>query len=203
MEAAGSVSLWLRDLRDGDRKAVEALWRQYFHRLLDIAHKRLAGLPPAVADAEQVALSAFKTFWRRAESGEFPDLADRDGLWELLLTITHRKAQKLRQRETRQKRDVRRTKYGYGGAAQDASDGQPLMLQLISQEPDPLFAAAVSDQCEHLLGRLPDDELRTIALRKLEGYTNQDLAAELDCSLATVERRLKLIRACWEDEIME
>jgi DNA-directed RNA polymerase specialized sigma24 family protein len=53
------------------------------------------------------------------------------------------------------------------------------------------FAAEVADEFERLLARLPDDELRQIALRKLEGYS-KEIAGQVDLAPATVERRLRL-----------
>jgi DNA-directed RNA polymerase specialized sigma24 family protein len=50
-----------------------------------------------------------------------------------------------------------------------------------------------------LLERL-DSELRNVALRKVEGYSNEEIAAQLGCGLRTVERRLRLIRGIWEQE---
>ena len=43
---------------------------------------------------------------------------------------------------------------------------------------------------------LTDPGLRQIALWKLEGYTNPEIAERLECTLRTVER--KLDRAYWE-----
>ena len=61
-------------------------------------------------------------------------------------------------------------------------------------------AALVAEQFEHLLDTLPDDELRRIALLKLEGHSNAEIAANIDRSVPTVERRLRLIRDTWHEE---
>jgi DNA-binding CsgD family transcriptional regulator len=45
---------------------------------------------------------------------------------------------------------------------------------------------------------LNDPDLRQIAFCKLEGYTNQEIAARLDCTVRTVERKLEGIRAYWD-----
>jgi DNA-directed RNA polymerase specialized sigma24 family protein len=50
-----------------------------------------------------------------------------------------------------------------------------------------------------LLHHLGDD-LRPVALAKMEDYTNQEIAAKLDCSLSTVERRLRFIRKIWQTQ---
>jgi hypothetical protein len=51
-----------------------------------------------------------------------------------------------------------------------------------------------------LLQKLGDEGLRTVARLKQEGYTDAEVAGRLRCSLRTVERKLKLIRAIWEQE---
>ena len=50
------------------------------------------------------------------------------------------------------------------------------------------------------MGLLPEDSLRLVARRKLEGYTNAEVAAELGCVEATVERKLQRIRGLWARE---
>ncbi len=60
--------------------------------------------------------------------------------------------------------------------------------------PSPAEAAILAEEVEHLLGRLPDARLRAVAVWKLEGYTNSEIARKQGCSVPTVERRLALIR---------
>ena len=50
---------------------------------------------------------------------------------------------------------------------------------------------------DRLLDLLPDDQMRQIALLKMEGHGNGEVAEMLDLSLRTVERRLGLIRRLW------
>ncbi len=58
----------------------------------------------------------------------------------------------------------------------------------------------IAEDFERLLLLLADDELRRIALLKLEGYTNEELAQRIGRSIPTVERRLRLIRETWKVE---
>jgi hypothetical protein len=104
MSSEGSVTRWLIPLQAGDPNAVQQLWQLYFHRLVGLARARLAGAPRRVADEEDVVLSAFDSFCRNAEQGRFPDLADRDGLWRVLVVLTARKAGHLRRDQTCLKR---------------------------------------------------------------------------------------------------
>ena len=187
MSSAGDVTHWLRQLKAGDREAAQPLWELYFRRMVDLARARLRGLPRTVADEEDVALSAFDSFCRGAEAGRFPLLDDRDDLWQLLVLIATRKACDLAEHEGRDRRDWRRTQPA------EAEEQEPF-----SAEPDPAVAAEVAEQLGQLLGLLPDEQMRAIALRKLEGHTNEEIAGRLGCSLATVERRLALIRKHWQ-----
>jgi DNA-directed RNA polymerase specialized sigma24 family protein len=68
----------------------------------------------------------------------------------------------------------------------------------VGNEPTPEFAAQVAEECQRLLDMLPDDELCSIAVWKMEGHTNEEIAGLLGCAVPTVERRLRLIRKCWE-----
>jgi DNA-directed RNA polymerase specialized sigma24 family protein len=184
-----SVTVWIQQLHAGNSLAAQKLWEGYFHRLVGLARGKLRTLPRRGADEEDVALSAFDSFFRGVEKGRFPQLDDRDDLWQILLMITERKAFDLVEHEGRQKRDWRRNQ------SADAESGK---LDLAGREPDPAFAAQVAEECEKLLMKLGDASLRLIAVRKMEGYTNEEIAKELGCSLVTVERRLRLIRREWD-----
>ena len=72
--------------------------------------------------------------------------------------------------------------------------------QVASREPTPELAAQVADGCRRLLARLDDAALPALALGKMEGYTNHELAARLGYGVRTVERKLRLIRTLWKEE---
>ena len=63
--------------------------------------------------------------------------------------------------------------------------------------PSPEFAAQAAEEFRRLLGLLGDDSLREVALRKMEGYTNKQIADQLGCIEQTVERKLRSIRQIW------
>jgi serine/threonine protein kinase len=87
MSSPGSVTCWITDLKAGDPAAAQALWQRYFGQLVARARHRLRGQPRRAADEEDVALSAFDNFCRAAEQGRFPNLADRDDLWQIRRSI--------------------------------------------------------------------------------------------------------------------
>jgi DNA-binding CsgD family transcriptional regulator len=47
---------------------------------------------------------------------------------------------------------------------------------------------------------LGSETLRSIALWKMEGYTNEEIAAKLGCVRFTVDRKLRAIRAAWSGD---
>jgi DNA-directed RNA polymerase specialized sigma24 family protein len=202
MASADSVTVWINQLKAGDRQAAQQLWDRYFQRLVGLARKKLRDAPRRVADEEDVALSAFDSFCRGAERGRFEQLQNRDNLWPLLVLITSRKAADQIQHQNRKKRG--------GGMVEGESvllgpkgDGKPQggMAAVLGQEPTPAFAAQVAEEYQRLLDILEDAELQTIAQRKIEGYTNEEIATELDCVPRTVERKLRTIRSIWNQQI--
>jgi hypothetical protein len=72
---------------------------------------------------------------------------------------------------------------------------------LTSREPTPELLADVSEQLENLLQRLDhtgDLTLRTVALGKLEGETNEEIASRLGCTRRTIERKIRVIEQVWD-----
>lgn len=195
--AQGSVTRWITQLRAGDQAAAGPLWHRYFQRLVALARSHLLRVPRRAADEEDVALSAFHSFCRAAERGRFPKLDDREDLWRLLVTFTTRKAAHLVRDGGRLKRNGRAGRGCSGPASNEGVD-----LELIAADgPSPDLAAEMAEECRRLLGRLEDDTLRSVAVWKMEGYTNEEIAEKLACVRRTVERKLRLIRAIWESEL--
>ncbi len=202
MSSAGSVTLWIGRLQAGDPLAAQELWERYFRRLVGLARQKLHGTPRGAADEEDVALSAFDSFCRGADEGRFPQLHDRDDLWQLLVAITAHKAIDLVRHEGRQKRgggavldEAALVDPGCGGAEVSGLD------QILGKEPSPEFAFQVAEECQRLLQCLGDDTLRSVALWKMEGYSNDEIAARLGRAPRTVARKLRRIRALWSQEV--
>jgi len=199
MANAGSVTYWIDRLKVGDPAAVQRLWEDYFQRLVGLARVRLRAVPRRAADEEDVALSAFDSFCRGAGQGRFPRLSDRDDLWQLLVLLTARKASNLARLERSQKRGGGKV-WNASALAEDEALDKEAFANLLGREPDPEFAAQVAEECRHLLERLGDSTLQAIAVWKMEGYTNEEIAVRLGRSHGTVERKLRLIRSIWENE---
>jgi DNA-directed RNA polymerase specialized sigma24 family protein len=191
----GSITRWFQALQDGDRDGARKLWDHFSRRLLGLARQKLQNAPRRAADEEDVALSAFDSFCRGVEKGRFSDLLDRDDLWQLLVLITVRKAIDLHQHEARLKRGGGQEPAGPAGELGDVG-----VAGLLSREPSPELAAIMAEECGRLMGLLEDEELRSIVLLRMEGYTDDEIADRLGCARRTVQRRLRLIRQLWGQE---
>ena len=190
-----SVTLWISQLKAGQADAAQKLWESYFQRMVDLARKKLEGAPRAAADEEDVALSAFRSFCMRAQDGQFTQLTDRENLWPLLMAITANKSVDLVRRQNRKKRGGT----GSADAGEERMQENPLS-DLISSDPNPEFAAQLADELQGLLQILDesgDEDLRRIALMKMEGFTNPEIGEQLGCVRRTVERKLQLISSLW------
>lgn len=193
-ESNGSITQAFQQMRTGDALAATQLWEHFFPRLVGLARKTLAGRPQRVADADDAAQSAFASFCQRVDKGLFSDLLKRDDLWNLLGKITVRKSLQQARRERAAKRG--------GGATlgeeqlHDAAGVRGRLEDLAAQLPAQDFDLA----CEELLASL-DEELRQIALLRLLGYRNREIAEELDCTERKVERKLQLVRLKWEGQL--
>jgi DNA-directed RNA polymerase specialized sigma24 family protein len=189
----------LLDLNGGDRAAVRPLWERYFTRLVGLARARLiaARRPRGDLDEEDVALSAFASFCDLAARGRFPRLGSRDDLWRLLVVITARKAAAHWRKWKR--RGGGRNVDEQALLAADSAEEFDGLAQVIGDEPTPDFAAEVAEEFRRLidaLGRV-DDDLRRIAVWKMEGDTTAEIAAKLGCVRETVSRRTGLIKKIW------
>jgi hypothetical protein len=78
-------------------------------------------------------------------------------------------------------------------------EGELLGL-MAGTEPTPAFAAMVADEYRYRLHLLSEDALRRVAVLKMEGHSNQDIALQLGLGLRSVVRKLDLIRRTWLDQ---
>jgi DNA-directed RNA polymerase specialized sigma24 family protein len=196
MSSSPSVTAWIGQIKAGDRVAAQKLWERYCARLVGLARAKLPPGRRRADDEEDIALSAMDSFLRAAERGRFPNLHGRDNLWALLVTITLRKAWKVVRRERRN------PEVGESALAMRGQDshGPVTWEQVLDREPNPELACQMAERCRNLLERL-SPELQSVALWKMEGFTNAEIATKLGCVVGTVERKLRIIRAIWAKEI--
>jgi DNA-directed RNA polymerase specialized sigma24 family protein len=202
MTNAESVTRWLNGAKAGNGADIQQLWDRYFERLVRLAGAKLPAHCRRAFDEEDIALSAFQSFCDRAGRGQFPQLDGRKDLWRVLATLTVRKAILTVRHQTRQKRGGGRVLGESAVALRDgasATETYSALAAILSKEPTPDDAARFADSFDHLINKLHDPILKTIALRRLKGHTVEEIGAVLGTSTRTVDRKLRLIRAIWEE----
>jgi RNA polymerase sigma factor (sigma-70 family) len=171
--------------RQGDEQAAAEIFRRYTDRLIALARSRLsAGLTQRI-DPEEVVQSVYRSFFADSREGRYH--LERGGdLWRLLVTMTLHKLGDQVRRNTSQKRAAQREEDFNGVDAPAFED------QLLAHEPTPLEAAALADELEQVMRRLDGRERRVLELR-LQGYTIDEIAAQVGCGERTVRYLLKEI----------
>ena len=192
-----SVSLLINLLQqDDDSLAQSALWQRYYDDLAKRVSQRLGKKFCAAADEEDIALSAMDSLFRGMQEGRFPDLNSRKELWNLLLTIAYRKVIK-------QHRSEKSAKRGGGKVRNEASllpanfENSAISLDAIDAPPTEEEIMVVVEEMTEDLG---EPELRRIAIRRLQGFTDKEIASELGVAERTVIRKRQRIKAIWQSE---
>src|SRR5262245_7214608 len=200
MSSEGSVTRWVTALKGGDLAAAQPLWERYHRQLIALARRKLESSPRRTADEEDVVQSAFHSFFRGVARGRFPRLDDRDNLWRLLVVITARTAVDQLAREHAGRRGGGTFRVEPRMSLDESGWDDAAVERVAGEEPTPEFAAQLAEQYRLLLERLGDESLRRVAVWKMEGLTDDEVAEKLDCSRRTVARKLDAIRALWSKE---
>jgi DNA-directed RNA polymerase specialized sigma24 family protein len=196
-----SVTGWLQGLQAGDHDAADALWTRYFERLVRLARQRLGESPRRMADEEDVAMSVFKSLCEGVEGGEFERLHDREDFWRLIVTITARKANQHVRWLMRQKRGGGQVR-GDSVFLQERSGHEAAGFDgFAGGEPTPEFLAQLTEEHQRLMSLLPDETLRQIARWKMDGWLTTEIAAQLQITTRSIERKVQRIREIWKDEL--
>jgi DNA-directed RNA polymerase specialized sigma24 family protein len=197
MSCRGSVSRRLADLKTGDEAAARELCDRYFDQLVRLARRKLRASSRRVADEEDVVVSVLDSLCRGARRGCFPLLIDRDDLWRLLVKLTARKSANQVKHEARLKRGAGKVRGESAFDQANCAEGAPGIDGVLGKTPGPATLAELKEEFKRLLAALGDDTLQQIAIRSMEGYTNQEIATLLGRSLSSVDRKLKRIREIW------
>ncbi|TWT69780.1 ECF sigma factor [Crateriforma conspicua] len=190
----------LERVRQGDDEATAQLWHRYFAPLVRLAAGRLPTSLRRTGDEEDIALSAFNSFIAGIRRDQFPDLSGPDNLWGLLITLTSRKVHAHLRHHTRRKRgggSVRGESVFIDPAGEKRNNG----IGGVSDDLGPPdLQVELAEACDTLLDQLDDDQLRQIAVMRMDGFLVDEIAQRLQLSKRAVERRLQLIRRIWSEQ---
>ena len=195
------VTHWLKAAEIGDDAARQRIWEHYYMRLVGLARTKLREGSKRIADEDDAVIAAFDAFFRGAEEGRFPELEGRDDLWQILVMLTCRKSSDQMKYQDRQRRgsgNVRGESIFMRPGDKDDSVG---FDEFEGADATPEFAVEIAENYQHLLSKLGNETLSQIAVWKMEGLQNAEIAERLDTTTRTVERKLNLIRQLWADEV--
>ncbi len=201
-EFGDPVTLWIDQLRAEDNSAAHNIWHHFVQRLQDSARRKLGSTTRRVYDEEDAAQSAFHSVCAGISAGRFPELNDRESLLHLLLVVTSRKISQRVRYDHRERRDVRRIIND--SIFIKSNENLPKVVDSVpSREPTPEFATEFVDVCESLFDSLDDQQLKDVALLRIEGFDDSEIAKKLGCSRRTVQRRLEVVRRHWKERDRE
>jgi len=168
----------------GDSLAETALFERYVVRLTMLARARLSQRLASRVDPEDIVLSAYRSFFLAARENRF-DLRHSGDLWRLLVTITLAKVCDQAEHHQAEKRNVSREQ-----ATSDAAENSAPWLVALARDPAPAEVAMAIETLEQLLAALPPLGGQIVQLR-LQGYRQDEIAAQLECAERTVRRWLE------------
>jgi DNA-directed RNA polymerase specialized sigma24 family protein len=200
MPSAGSVSVWIEQLKAGEEAALGKLHARYWPYLVGLARRKLGDAPRRATDEEDVAQQAFWAFFQSLRAGRLPQLANR---YQLLALLTHiiacQAANQIKHELGVQKRGGGRVQgeSALAGTAPSGDGSRRGLEQVADAGLSPQEQALLDDCYQHYVGALPE-HLRDYAELYLGGLTYQEIADRMGCTERTVDRKMALILAHWQ-----
>jgi DNA-directed RNA polymerase specialized sigma24 family protein len=193
-DTIGSVSKWILGARQGDPVAIDQIVSRYLARLATSARLLLRDKVRQPHDGEDIAADVLMQIAEELSSGKHRRLCDREGLWVLLIAIVDKQVVQLREVRRRQNESIPQelplTEYLF-----NCDQDLELMLSKANRHGD---LQAVLDQMDDLISMFRDKQSREIASRKLQGYSNREIGAQLGLVSKTVDRKVAKIEARWK-----
>ena len=175
----------LERLNRGEQDVSDDVFKTYYTKLIGLARRRLAVAPPQIADEEGAVISAFRSFFSGIENNDFDQIEDRHELWNILVTITVRKA-------------IKQLRLHFKKSGEGNQIDRSANLDTVrNAEPTPERVVELLDQCEFLVAQLEDPTLRQIAVLRLQGLETREIADVVDLHQRSVQRKIALIESKW------
>lgn len=173
-------SLTIASLRQGDRQAFTLIYEHYWEKLFVVAYRRLRDREAA----EEMVQNVFTSLWARREKLSIEkSLGAYLGASLKYEVLNYLRAQAVRERYAMEQMAT--------APAGDEYTGQVLSFEELRQRMD------------EEISKLPEKCRLVFTLSKLEGYSNKEIAEQLDISPKTVEahmgKALKTLRGGLEE----
>lgn len=186
----------LEQVRQGNEQAATELFDRFVDRMIDLARSRISPRLARRLDPEDVVQSAYRSFFRNARAGRY-DLRESGDLWRLLAAITLNKVRMQTRRHTAQKRAI---------GAEEKATGSELRwgvpVEAVAREPMPVEAAALLEETQRMMNRLPPLYRKVLQLR-LQGLSVEETAKQAECAERTVQRAVEGARTRLEQQLAQ
>lgn len=192
--AEDSSKVLVEMLQNGDREVAEAIFQRYVARLIALTRNRLSAKLGRRVDPEDIVQSAFRSFFRRAEAGDY-EFDDPGDLWRLLTVITLNKLRRKAEYHSAAKRN-------FGAERHAARDEDVPRLEAVSHDPPPGIELETKEEIETLCRGFSQQHQRIVELR-LQGYQQAEIAEDANCTERTVRRVMERFRNRLEERMAE
>ncbi|MFG0332373.1 MAG: RNA polymerase sigma factor [Maioricimonas sp. JB049] len=179
-----SVNLYYR-WKSGDTDAANDIFQRYVDRLVGLVRNRMSRPIQRRVDPEDIVQSAYRVFFDKATSGEFEIRREGD-LWSLMAAITVKKMLTEVRYHRAARRDVDRDGEGRGSGLQVLSE------TLDAGGPPPEQTTMFFEELDRFMVTLKPLQRKVLGLR-LQDWSNEQIAREIDRSTRTVRRILEEI----------
>lgn len=200
MTDSEQIAQYFADAEANNPDAVGRLCEVFYEKLAAIARYRFGSFPRRVADEYAVANEVLQAFDLRVQRGEFVQIRDPSELLLVLSRLTKDRVVDEIRRHSALKRGEGKTR---GHSIFVPAGGQPKtgdFDRFQAAQETPSAREMIAEETQLLLNKLPDPQLRTILVLRCEGLTNEEIAEQLEVSVATVERKRRRIRERLADE---
>ena len=191
----GSITEAIIAIGKHDNSAAEAIWHRFFERLCNYAKSKIYDRHQRLVAPEEIASNAFMALFTGLRENRFEKVRNRDELWQMLTLIAARNAINEREKIQTQKRGGGKV----GGSSAFGAQGINNVQDYVQRDPPPEVYVEIEELSQRLLRNLPSDELRNVAIWRMAGYSNAEIAEKLGKTERTVERKLNLIRGIWSE----
>lgn len=194
----GSVTGWIEDLKNKDPDAQRKIVKRFSDRLIRCANQWLRGSGCRITDGDDIANMALFNFFEK-DPNQFEQLLNRNDLWKLLLVMAERRAIDQIRKETSQKSGGKRLVSE--SVIRGIGDGPNGADNIANPFAQPDYELMLIEEAETRLNSLPSNVLRRVALERMYGYRNAEIAKRMKLSLRSVERKLREIRDIFKTSV--
>lgn len=161
---------------------------EFYPVIIANVKRRLRHSPRLAIDADDIAnLTLYRTMKRSSESST-QEIWNRVAFLKFCIVVSNRLVSVEKRHCRRQKRSADLLGQGIGPMTNVD------LIQSTDVESDPTFRMAEAELIESISLSMDDNRLREVFFYKLQGYTPQEMATQLDCDRRTIERNLNCIR---------